>query len=110
MACSQNKSQIMQNPQITADNIVDEITKEVKHYPSEKEFSFRAIDKFENEIYFPNHPVILETNIKTNQQRVYAGGIDLCKHIPFDVGEVMFSLRYEGGFTFNEYFYKLINN
>ena len=36
MACSQNKSQIMQNPQITADNIVDEITKEVKHYPSEK--------------------------------------------------------------------------
>ena len=81
-----------------------------KHYPSEKEFSFRAIDKFENEIYFPNHPVILETNIKTNQQRVYAGGIDLCKHIPFDVGEVMFSLRYEGGFTFNECFYKLINN
>lgn len=79
-----------------------------KHYPSEKEFSFRAIDKFENEIYFPNRPVILETNIKTNQQRVYAGGIDLCKHIPFDVGEVMFSLRYEGGFTFNEYFYRCL--
>ena len=35
MACSQNKSQIMQNPQITADNIVDEITKQVKYYDYE---------------------------------------------------------------------------
>ena len=34
-SCSQNKNQIMQNPNITADNIVENIVKEVKHYPQE---------------------------------------------------------------------------
>ena len=34
-ACSQNQKQIMQNPQITADNIVEEISKQVKYYDYE---------------------------------------------------------------------------
>lgn len=79
-------------------------------YTKSKEKPFRTINDFKNEIYFPNRPVILETNMKTKQQKVYASSNDLCKHIPFDPGEVMFGLRYENGFSFNEYFYKLINN
>ncbi|CAM3860091.1 MULTISPECIES: hypothetical protein [Flavobacterium] len=40
--CTQkNKTMITQNPSITADNIVDELTKQVKHYPSEKIYNFR---------------------------------------------------------------------
>lgn len=40
--CSQNKdNMINQNQQITVDNIVEEITKEVKHYPNEPMYSFR---------------------------------------------------------------------
>ncbi len=36
-SCSQKKeTMINQNPTITADNIVEEITKQIKHYPSEK--------------------------------------------------------------------------
>lgn len=34
-SCSQNKNQIMQNPNITADNIVENILKQIKHYPKE---------------------------------------------------------------------------
>lgn len=79
-------------------------------YTKSKEKPFRIINDFKNEIYYPNLPVILETNMKTQQQKVYTSSNELCKHIPFDTGELMFSLRYEGGFTFNEYFYKLINN
>ncbi|MCW3162486.1 hypothetical protein [Chryseobacterium oryctis] len=36
LACSQEKNQIMQNTNITADNIVEEISQEIKHYASEK--------------------------------------------------------------------------
>ena len=79
-------------------------------YTVSKEKPFRTINDFKNEIYFPNRPVILETNMKTQQQKVYTSSNELCKHIPFDTGELMFSLRYECGFSFNEYFYKLINN
>lgn len=39
-ACSQKKeTMINQNPNITADNLVDEIVKNIKHYPSEKIYS-----------------------------------------------------------------------
>ncbi|WP_123905778.1 hypothetical protein [Chryseobacterium sp. ERMR1:04] len=41
MACSQNKKQTMQNPNINAGNIVEEIVKQVKHYPSEKIYKIR---------------------------------------------------------------------
>lgn len=78
-------------------------------YFRNEEKPFRFINDFKNEIYYPNLPIILETNMKTKQQKVYASSNDLCKCIPFDTGELMFSLRYEGGFSFNEYFYKLIN-
>lgn len=40
-ACSQNKKETMQNPNINAGNIVEEITKQVKHYPSEKIYKIR---------------------------------------------------------------------
>lgn len=79
-------------------------------YFTGEEKPFRVIADFKNETYYPNLPVILETNLKTNQEKVYASGNELCKHIPFDVGDLMFSLRYEGSFSFNDCLYKLINN
>lgn len=39
-ACSQSKNEIMQNTNINANNIVEEITKQIKHYPSEKQYTF----------------------------------------------------------------------
>jgi hypothetical protein len=45
-SCSQNKSQIMQNSNITSDNIVEEITKEVKHFPSEKIYKIRHENEY----------------------------------------------------------------
>ena len=39
-SCYQNKNQIMQNQNITADNIVQEITKQIKHYPVENIYGF----------------------------------------------------------------------
>ncbi|SHM50804.1 hypothetical protein [Chryseobacterium polytrichastri] len=36
MACSQTANSVNQNSKITADNIADEISKQVKYYPSEK--------------------------------------------------------------------------
>jgi hypothetical protein len=36
IACSQTENRVNQNSTITADNIADEISKQVKHYPSEK--------------------------------------------------------------------------
>jgi hypothetical protein len=39
-ACSQNKNEIMQNTNINANNIVEEITKQIKYYPSEKQYTF----------------------------------------------------------------------
>ena len=41
MACSQNKNVAMQNPNISKDNIVEEITKEVKNYPKEPMYALR---------------------------------------------------------------------
>lgn len=82
----------------------------VLKYTSAQEKPFRVIKDFKNENYYPNLPVILETNMKTKEEKVYVSGNEVCKHIPFDVGDLMFGLRYEGGFSFNEYFYKLINN
>lgn len=40
IACSQSKNEIMQNSNINANNIVEEITKQIKHYPSEKQYTF----------------------------------------------------------------------
>lgn len=40
IACSQSKNEIIQNPNINANNIVEEITKQIKHYPSEKQYTF----------------------------------------------------------------------
>ena len=41
-SCLQKKeTMITQNPNITADNLVEEITKQVKHYPSEKVYKIR---------------------------------------------------------------------
>ncbi|MGV0919291.1 hypothetical protein ACTS94_02715 [Empedobacter falsenii] len=37
---------INQNPTITAENSVEEITKQVKHYPSEKIYAFTRLDDF----------------------------------------------------------------
>lgn len=39
--CSQSKNEIHQNQNITAANIVQEISKQVKHYPSEPMYAFR---------------------------------------------------------------------
>ena len=79
-------------------------------YTTAPEKPFRDIEDFKSEVYYPDTPVILETNMKTKEEKVYVSGNEVCKHIPFDVGDLMFGLRYECGFSFNEYFYKLINN
>ncbi|RLJ75179.1 hypothetical protein [Pedobacter alluvionis] len=39
-ACSQVKDEMAQNKNINANNIVEEITKHIKHYPSEKQYTF----------------------------------------------------------------------
>jgi len=39
-SCSQ-PTPVNQNPNITADNLVEEIAKQVKHYPSEKVYKIR---------------------------------------------------------------------
>ena len=39
-SCSQ-PAPVNQNPNITADNLVEEIAKQVKHYPSEKVYKIR---------------------------------------------------------------------
>lgn len=39
-ACSQVKNEIEQNKNINASNIVEELTKHIKHYPSEKQYTF----------------------------------------------------------------------
>ncbi|MBF7090762.1 hypothetical protein IUY40_04290, partial [Flavobacterium sp. ALJ2] len=49
MACSQPKNQVMQNQNITADNLVEEIAKQVKHYPSEKIYH---LGYFNDKCYF----------------------------------------------------------
>ena len=42
VGCSQKKeSMILQNPNINENNIVEEINKKIKHYPSEKIYGFR---------------------------------------------------------------------
>lgn len=38
--CSQSKNEIQQNQNITAANIVQEITKQIKHYPAENIYGF----------------------------------------------------------------------
>lgn len=62
-SCSQNKSQIMQNSNITSDNIVEEITKEVKHFPSEKIYKIRHENEYcYYEIYINDIPVFRNFN------------------------------------------------
>ncbi|PWN68009.1 hypothetical protein C1638_005285 [Chryseobacterium oncorhynchi] len=48
-SCSQEKNKTMQNPNITADNIVTEISKQVKNYPIEPNYGFRYEN---NQCYF----------------------------------------------------------
>ncbi|OWP82767.1 hypothetical protein BWK59_14125 [Flavobacterium davisii] len=47
-ACSQKKevTMITQNPNITAKNLVEEITKNIKHYPSEKVYTLDFISSY----------------------------------------------------------------
>lgn len=46
-SCSQKKeTMIKQNPTITADNIVEEINKQVKHYDKEVMYKFRIESKY----------------------------------------------------------------
>jgi len=61
-SCSQ-KTMITQNPNITADNLVEEITKQVKHYPSEPQYVmhyFNGVCNFE--IYINDFKVVKSFN------------------------------------------------
>ncbi|MBF7092181.1 hypothetical protein IUY40_11575 [Flavobacterium sp. ALJ2] len=55
MACSQEKANIMQNPSISADNLVEEIAKQIAHYPKEPMYALRQhAFKCYFEIYIDN--------------------------------------------------------
>ena len=61
-SCSQ-KTMITQNPNITADNLVEEIAKQVKHYPSEPQYVmhyFNGVCNFE--IYINDFKVVKSFN------------------------------------------------
>ena len=82
-SCSQ-KTMITQNPNITADNLVEEIAKQVKHYPSEPQYvmhyfngvcnfeiyinDFKVVKSFNNESFKTSkriNPFLLSKNKKT---------------------------------------------
>ena len=61
-SCSQ-KTMITQNPNITANNLVEEIAKQVKHYPSEPQYVmhyFNGVCNFE--IYINDFKVVKSFN------------------------------------------------
>ena len=82
-SCLQKKeTMITQNPNITADNLVEEIAKQVKHYPSEKIY---GIDYSNNNCYFdmfvdgirayryPGRGVVGSTAIEINELLFHSG-------------------------------------
>ena len=82
-SCLQKKeTMITQNPNITADNLVEEIAKQVKHYPSEKVYKIRYsndncyFDMFINDIKvhtFPGRGLIGSTAVEVNQLLPHSG-------------------------------------
>ena len=61
-SCSQ-KTMITQNPNITADNLVEEIAKQVKHYPSEPQYVMHYFNWVCNfEIYINDFKVVKSFN------------------------------------------------
>ena len=80
-SCSQ-PTPVNQNPNITADNLVEEIAKQVKHYPSEKIY---GIDYSNNNCYFdmfvdgirayryPGRGVVGSTAIEINELLFHSG-------------------------------------
>ena len=79
-SCLQKKeTMITQNPNITADNLVEEIAKQVKHYPSEKIY---GIDYSNDNCYFD----MFIDNIKVPYNRgrgiITGGAIDVNELLP----------------------------
>ena len=82
-SCLQKKeTMITQNPNITADNLVEEITKQVKHYPSEKVYKIRYsndncyFDMFVDGIRayrYPGRGVVGSTAIEINELLFHSG-------------------------------------
>jgi len=77
-SCSQ-PAPVNQNPNITADNLVEEIAKQVKHYPSEKIY---GIDYSNDNCYFD----MFIDNIKVPYNRgrgiITGGAIDVNELLP----------------------------
>ena len=80
-SCSQ-PAPVNQNPNITADNLVEEIAKQVKHYPSEKVYKIRySNDDCYFEMFvdgirayrYPGRRVIGSTAIEVNKLLLYSG-------------------------------------
>ena len=82
-SCLQKKeTMITQNPNITADNLVEEIAKQVKHYPSERIYGIGYsndncyFDMFINDIKvhtFPGRGLIGSTAVEVNQLLPHSG-------------------------------------
>ena len=82
-SCLQKKeTMITQNPNITADNLVEEIAKQVKHYPSEKVYKIRYsndncyFDMFVDGIRayrYPGRGVVGSTAIEINELLFHSG-------------------------------------
>ena len=80
-SCS-SPTPVNQNPNITADNLVEEIAKQVKHYPSEKIYGIDYsndncyFDMFINDIKvhtFPSRGLIGSTAVEVNQLLPHSG-------------------------------------
>ena len=80
-SCS-SPTPVNQNPNITADNLVEEITKQVKHYPSERIYGIGYsndncyFDMFINDIKvhtFPSRGLIGSTAVEVNQLLPHSG-------------------------------------
>ncbi|WP_314269211.1 hypothetical protein [Capnocytophaga sputigena] len=80
-SCSQ-PTPVNQNPNITADNLVEEIAKQVKHYPSEKVYKIRYsndncyFDMFVDGIRayrYPGRGVVGSTAIEINELLFHSG-------------------------------------
>lgn len=92
-SCSQNQKQIMQNPNITANNIVEEITKQVKHYPQEPMYVITHLDNFcHYEIFIDDNVAYkefdgLSPDAFNINQFIYKKGIHSIKYKLYPLGE-----------------------
>ena len=84
----------MQNPNITADNIVEEISKQVKHYPQEPMYVITHLDNFcHYEIFIDDNVAFkefddLSPDAFNVNQFIYKKGIHTIKYKLYPLGKI----------------------